>query len=346
MSRFAGRSTAGRLGLSAVCRFGSPRPDGLRRGVAPLLLGAALLGTPAWTAPAWAAGPDAAAAATPGTTMSGSAADTAKPETAPADPVVARVGDQVIHRSDVEAAIETLPENLRSMPPQMLYPSILDQLVDGRALVIEAKKTGLDKDPDVQRAVAAAAERALESAILSKEVAPLVTKAAVQARYDATIAGKPGPEEVHARHILVPTEAEAKSIIAQLDKGADFATLAKKYSKDPGGAQGGDLGFFRKDEMVAPFADAAFALKPGTYSKTPVHTQFGWHVIEVLAVRNAPAPTFAEAAPKLRQAMIQAAVTKVIDQARAGLKIETFNPDGSPMRATDDATPPAAPKAQ
>ncbi|MDE2516991.1 MAG: peptidylprolyl isomerase [Rhodospirillales bacterium] len=303
---------------------------------------------------AWAAGPDAkpaptAAAATPAAPAGAASADAAATpapaaagDAAAADPVVARVGNEVIHRSAVTAAIDTLPDNLRAMPPQVLYPSILEQLVDGRALVIQAKKTGLDKDPEVQQAVHDAAERALESAILSKEVAPMVTEAKVKAEYDKTIAGKPGPEEVHARHILVPTEAEAKSIIEQLNKGADFATLAKKYSKDPGGAQGGDLGFFKKDEMVAPFADAAFALKPGTYTKTPVHTQFGWHVIQVLGVRHAPPPSFAEAAPKLRQEMIQKAVQEVIAKARKGLKIETFNPDGSPIKATDGASPPKA----
>ena len=89
-------------------------------------------------------------------------------------------------------------------------------------------------------------------------------------------------EEVHARHILVKTEAEAKSIIDQLNKGADFAALAKKYSTDPAAASGGDLGYFSRDDMVPAFSAAAFALKPGQYTKTPVKTQFGWHVIKVV----------------------------------------------------------------
>ena len=108
------------------------------------------------------------------------------------------------------------------MPPQTLYPMLLDQLIDGRALVAEARKTGLDHDPTVQRQVAAAEDRALQTAVLSKEVGPTVTDEAVKARYDQEIAGKPGEEEVHARHILVDTEAEAKKIIAQLKGGAEF----------------------------------------------------------------------------------------------------------------------------
>ena len=143
---------------------------------------------------------------------------------------------------------------------------LLDQLIDGRALVSEAHKSGLDKDPAVQRQVTAAEDRALQTAVLSKEVGPIVTDEAVRARYDQDIAGKPGEEEVHAKHILVDNEAEAKKIIADLKGGGDFAALAKQYSKDPGGAQqGGDLGFFKKDEMVPEFADRCIraAARPG-----------------------------------------------------------------------------------
>src|SRR5208282_1030722 len=100
--------------------------------------------------------------------------------------------------------------------------------------------------------------------------------------------------------------------------------LAKKYSKDPGAADGGDLGFFKKDEMVPAFADAAFALKPGQFTQTPVHTQFGWHVILVVEQRQAPAPSFEQAADQLRQQMLQEGVRKEITQARAAANVQTF----------------------
>jgi peptidyl-prolyl cis-trans isomerase C len=258
------------------------------------------------------------------------------------DPIVAKVDGQPIHLSDLKDAVQGLPENLRNMPPQTLYPMLLDQMIDARALIEEAHKSGLDKDPAVQRQVAAAEDRALQSALLNKEVGPSITEQAIRARYDKEIAGKPGEEEVHAKHILVDSEAEAKKIIAQLKAGADFATLAKQYSKDPGGQQGGDLGFFKKDEMVPEFAKAAFALQPGQVSPEPVHTQFGWHVIMVVARRQAPPPTFEQAHDELRQKMIREAVQKVVAQARAAVSVEKFNLDGSPIRATDTAEPPAA----
>ena len=132
--------------------------------------------------------------------------------------------------------------------------------------------------------------------MLHKAIGPEITEAALKARYEKDIANKPGVEEVHARHILVPDKATAEKIIAELDKGASFAELSKKYSKDPGSAKdGGDLGWFKKGEMVPAFSDAAFALKDGQITQSPVHTQFGWHVIQVLGHRKAPPPTFEQA---------------------------------------------------
>ena len=260
-----------------------------------------------------------------------------------ADPVVAKVDGQAIHLSDLKDAVQGLPENLRGMPSQTLYPMLLDQLIDGRVLVAEARKSGLDKDPTVQRQVAAAEDRALQTAVLSKEVGPSVTDEAVHARYEQDLAGKPGEDEVHAKHILVSSEAEAKKIIAQLKGGADFATLAKQNSKDPSGAQqGGDLGFFKKDEMVPEFATAAFALQPGQVSPDPVHSQFGWHVIQLVERRKAEPPSFDAAKDELRQKMIQEGVQKAVAKARASVSVERFNMDGSPVRATDTATPPPA----
>ncbi|MBV9655085.1 MAG: peptidyl-prolyl cis-trans isomerase, partial [Acetobacteraceae bacterium] len=225
------------------------------------------------------------------------------------------------------------------MPGQVLYPMVLDQLVDREALTHAARKDGLDQDPAVQRQMAAASDRALQTALITKEVGPQVSEQAVRARYDQEIAGKPGEEEVHARHILVPTEAEAKDIIAQLKKGGDFAALAKQKSKDPGASQGGDLGFFKKTDMVPEFADAAFALKPGQFTQTPVHTQFGWHVIKVDERKRDEPPSFEQAHDELRQKMIQEDVQRVVADARKDSTIERFNLDGSPAHAAPAASP-------
>jgi peptidyl-prolyl cis-trans isomerase C len=282
----------------------------------------------------------------PNTAPNAAAAAPATPGAAaglkPVDPVVARVNGQEVHLSDITAAAQTLPDQYRNMPTNVLYPLLVDQAVDRLSVVAMARRQGLDKDPEVAHAMERAADQTLQNALMARDVAPQVTEAAIRARYDKDIAGKTGEEEVHARHILVPTEAEALKIIAELKKGADFATLAKANSTDPGAAQGGDLGFFKRGDMLPEFAAAAFAMKPGQISDKPVKTQYGWHVIKVEERRNAPAPTFEEAHDELRQQMIQEGVQRVLAQARQGETIERFNPDGTPVRATDNAEPPPA----
>jgi peptidyl-prolyl cis-trans isomerase C len=139
---------------------------------------------------------------------------------------------------------------------------------------------------------------------------------------------------VHARHILVPTEAEAKSVIAELEKGADFAALAKKYSKDPGAESGGDLGYFGHDDMVKEFADAAFALSPGQYTKTPVKTEFGWHVIKVEDRRAGKPPSFEEAREQLSREIAHGIIDGKLHDLRNAAKIEEFGLDGKPLPAS------------
>lgn len=260
-----------------------------------------------------------------------------------ADPVLATVNGDPIHLSDVKDAADTLPPQARGMPPQQLYPLLLDQLIDARALLVEAQRTGLDKDPEVQRVMRMAQERALESAFLNKTIRPQVTDEAVKARYETEVAGKPAAPEIHARHILVSDEATAKKIIAELKKGGDFAALSKQYSKDPGAAaQGGDLGFFKQGDMVPEFSAVAFALKDNEVSSTAVKTQFGWHVIQVLGRRTAEPPNFDQQRDQIRQTIAQAAVQQEVEAARKAVKVEKFNMDGSTPRATDTAEPPAA----
>ncbi|MDD2877244.1 MAG: peptidylprolyl isomerase [Acidiphilium sp.] len=264
---------------------------------------------------------------------------------APKDPVVATVNGYKIHLSDLAKAAQSLPPQLQQAPPQELYPVLLNRLVDERALLIQARKADVAKKPAVELAMRQAANRALEAAYLREEVKPKLNDAAVKAYYQKHYVGQKQPEEVKARQILVKSEAEANKIIAQLNKGAKFSDLAIKDSIDPGAKNGGELGWFTKDEMVKPFADAAFALKPGTYTKTPVQSQFGWHIIKSQGKRQKPAPSFDEVKDKIRQTMTDQAITDALQNARTGLKIKLFNPDGSPATAPD-ATAPDAPPAK
>ncbi len=237
--------------------------------------------------------------------------------------------------------MQTLPEQLRALPPSMLYPMLLDQLVDRQVIVLQAKKEKMQDDPKVQAAIQRAADMAMQNALLTREIQPLLTPEAIKARYDKEYAGKPGDEEVRAAHILVPDEDKAKDIIAQLDKGADFAALAKANSKDPSAAQNnGELGWFKKGDMLPEFSDAAFALQPGKITEHPVHTRFGWHVIKLEERRTAPPPSLDDVRDDIRQQIIQENVAKVLASAKQGVNIEKFNPDGTPMPPTPPGLPP------
>ena len=276
-----------------------------------------------------------------------------KPAARPVPPspnaVVATVNGDPIRMSDVAAAAQALPPNVaQQVPPQVLFPKLIDQLVSRRALLIQAKKQGLDKDPAVQKQMQAAADQVLQGIALQRAVLPKVTEEAIKAAYDKQYAGKPGEPEIHARHILVDSEAKAKDVIAQLEKGAKFEDLAKKYGdpKDAATQNGGDLGFFKKGDMLPEFSNVAFTLKPNEYTHTPVHTRYGWHVIQVLETRTSQPPTYDQQHDEIKQQVLQADVQAAVAAAKANVKVQLFNANGTPVAPGGTPalpTPPAPP---
>jgi peptidyl-prolyl cis-trans isomerase C len=248
-----------------------------------------------------------------------------------ADPVVGSVEGHLIYLSELGEASKTLPENLRGMPFDTLYPVLLDRMVDHEALVMMAERRGLEQKKQVQRDIQAATERILEGAYLGEVAAPLVTEQAIHARYNKQFANRPATEEVRARHILVTTEAEARKVLEDLKKGADFATVARVLSKDPDAAKGGDLGFFRREQVWPSFADVAFSLQPGQIAPNPVKNEFGWHVVKVEEKRLVAPPSFSDMHDQLRQDLLAAAVQQAIADARGQLTIHRFNLDGSAL---------------
>jgi len=254
------------------------------------------------------------------------------------DVVVAVVNGQKVMRSEVEMMAASLPPQYRQMPLQLIYPALLDQVINTKLLAGEGRKQGLQNDPEVKRRMAMIEDRLVQDAYEQKEMAKQITPAALKAAYDKQIAAAPAEDEVNARHILVKTEDEAKAIIAELKKNGDFAKIAKEKSTDTGsGANGGDLNWFKKGDMVPEFAEAAFKLKKGEVTATPVKTQFGYHVIKLEDRRPAKPPTFEEMEEELRAQMERELSTKMVDQMREKAQIERFNIDGS--KITDEKKP-------
>ncbi|GAN53076.1 peptidylprolyl isomerase [Tanticharoenia sakaeratensis] len=291
------------------------------------LLSATTLATASLAAPAPAAAPAAPAAA---------------PN--PNQPLVS-VNGQIITLADVQRAAANLPPQLQNQAsPQQLFGILINQLVQQRAVQIAAYKEGLDKQADVHARMQAAADGALQNAYLAQKVTPEVTDAAMQSYYQANYAKAKPEEQVHARHILVASEAQAKDIIAQLNHGADFAKLATQLSTDKGsaGSNGGDLGWFKRGDMLPAFSDAAFKMKPNTITQTPVKTQYGWHVIQVLGTRDAPVPSYDSVKGEIRQKLIQQDVRSAVDAAMKGVKIVQYDQQGKPMATPVQTTTPSA----
>jgi peptidyl-prolyl cis-trans isomerase C len=257
------------------------------------------------------------------------------------DPVVAIVDGTQLHRSEVEAVARALPEQYRQIPLPQIYGMLLDRAIDFRLLAQAAEAADVAEDPGVQTALEQARAGVLRDAYVKQKIAAGTTEDKLRTRYQE-IKDDEGftQEEVHARHILVGSEAEAKEVIAALEGGADFATLAGERSVDPSArSNGGDLGFFRRGQMVPEFAEAAFALEPGQRTEEPVQTQFGWHVIEVME-RRMGTPTFEETEPRLRQELAREIVLALVADLRDDAEIERFNLDGSPMQIVPEGGAP------
>ena len=256
----------------------------------------------------------------------------------PVDPnaVVATIGGKPITEADLAMAEGELSQQFAQLPAEQRRAAALSAAIEIKVMAAKAMADGLDKDADFQRRAAFLQERALHGEIVEKEVVDKITDDEVRARYDKEIAAQPAVNEVHARHILVKTKEEAEGIIKELDGGAKFEDLANKHTTDPSGkTSGGDLGWFGPGQMVPEFEKAAMALEPGSYTKEPVQTQFGWHVIKVEDKRPKQPPAFEQVKDQIRSAVLRDKYFALVKELRAAAKVEI--PDEALKKAVDAA---------
>jgi peptidyl-prolyl cis-trans isomerase C len=233
------------------------------------------------------------------------------------DTVLARINGEPITRAEVRSFIAQQKQPVAE-------DQALQELINVELLYQEARKAGIDKDPAVQIEVKRATEGVIASNYLKRFLENLkIDEAALKARYEQEIKKSfTDQKEYKARHILLDSKEAAEDIIRQLDQGADFAELAKKHSTGPSGKNGGDLGWFEPGQMVKDFSDAAIQLKPGSYSKTPVKTQFGWHVILLEDSRPVEPPAFEAVRQQLATQMTAEALRKHMEELRQKARIE------------------------
>lgn len=261
----------------------------------------------------------------------------------PSDPVVGRVNGEAIYRSDIMRHLQMAGPQVQQIPPDMIYPQILQKILTTKIVAQKGYAAGIQNDAEVKKRVKDLESQVVAEAYIHKQIEPKITDAKIKARYDELATKYKPQDEVRARHILVKTEAEAQKVISDLKGGADFAKLAGEKSQDTGSAkQGGDLGYFVRDAMVKEFATAAFGMKVGEVSTAPVKTDFGYHIIKVEDKRKSSPPPLAEVKDQISNQLGQEMTNDEVKAMEAKAKIEKFNLDGTPMKAKADA--PAAKK--
>src|SRR5882757_6946614 len=263
-----------------------------------------------------------------------------------ANPVLAKVNGADIRQSDLALAEEELGPSLAQMDPATKNENVLGFLIDMKIVAKAAEEKKIADREDFKTRLAFARNRLLMDNLLAVEGKAATTDEAMKKVYEEASKQITGEQEVHARHILVETEDEAKTIKAELDKGADFAELAKKKSKDPGASDGGDLGFFTKEQMVPEFSAVAFVLDPGKISD-PVKSQFGWHIIKVEEKRSRKAPDFEQVKAQIETYVTRKAQADYVAKLREAAKVErTDKPEdtakaAAPADAAKDAPKPS-----
>lgn len=265
----------------------------------------------------------AAAIAVPGLAL----AQTPKP--------AATIDGVPITEEELKIARDDLGPSLQRMDEKQRQAYVLDYLIDLKLLARAAEKQKIDQEPQFTRLLAHLRNRALMESMMEKSGAEGVTGDKVQKFYEEATKGLLPEEEAKARHILVPTEDEAKKAQARVKGGEDFAKVAAELSKDPGsGKEGGDLGWFTKDRMVKEFAEAAFALKAGEIS-APVKSQFGWHVIKLEDKRTKPVPPLSDVKDELSRYLVQKAQQDLVLKLRSEAKIERAEPVAAPDKPAE-----------
>ena len=240
-------------------------------------------------------------------------------------PIVANVNNEDISLETIIHAMNELPSEIQSQPFMSYYEDLLERVIDIKLFAQEGKKMKLDEEPSVRAAIDFVIEKVLMQAFLSKYVQENIKEENIKASYNNFIADETSREEIKASHILMDTESEAIDVINMLNDGDDFAELAKNKSTGPSGPSGGDLGWFKRGQMVPPFEKAAFSLNKNEITQRPVQTQFGWHVIKIFDKRIPEAPSYESMKSKLIQDLERKIVSKKIQNLRNDALIEKLS---------------------
>lgn len=260
------------------------------------------------------------------------------------DTVLAKVGSEEITESEMALAAADFANELAQVPEAQRRGILINVLVDMELLAQAGVEAGLDKTPEFEERVEFLRRRALRNAYVEQELVEGLSDADVKAEYDKQVGTFQPQEELRARHILVATKEDADRIVGELDAGGSFEELAGKNSTDGTAQNGGDLGYFSRGQMVDAFEEAAFALEPGAYTKEPVQTQFGFHIIKLEDKRMSAPPPLEEVDEQVRTVLLRQKFESTMAGLREKYTVEILDPSLAPPPApapADGAAPPA-----
>ena len=247
--------------------------------------------------------------------------------------VVALIGTEEISLDEVKAFVAEVPQ-LAEVPFEQVYPNILEMMINDKVIANGANRYGIQKDPQIKRMIKAAGDQIIAQAYMSKRLESALTEEDLKEAYDEEVKNFKPEEEIHARHILVPTEKQAQDILIQLKAGADFGLLADQKSIDKNAPQG-DLGYFTREMMIPEFADAVFSMKKGQMSG-PIQTVYGWHIIQVEDRRPTQPPAFEQVKDQMQHLAMEKKIPQILEQEREFQKVKILRPTLDPEKTSTE----------
>ena len=242
-------------------------------------------------------------------------------------PFLAIVNGEKIYESQIHKTHSELPQQYQQLPFDILKPMLLDRAINQQLLIVSGKKANLENDKQVKKRIKILSDRVVAETFLERNISKKVNEKAIKEDYENFLKNSEPEPLVHARHILLKTKSDALSVIKELNNGENFIELVKKRSIDKSNIEDGDLGFFKHSEMVKSFANAAFSIKPGSYSNKPIKTELGWHIIFVEEKKDGKYPSLQEAHDSLVSKLTQKTVADLIQDLRSKANIFIPKPE-------------------
>ena len=247
------------------------------------------------------------------------------------DVIVAKVEGTPIYRKAVLRAFTGLPPKIKEKGIESIYATLLERMIQQHLLVLNGRKDNLAADPRVKARLKELEDVVIGEIYLNVLIEKDMTPGFLEKQYQAFLEKNPPTEQIHARHILLKTETDAKNVIGHIAAGKTFEDAAREFSTGPSAANGGDLGFFKRTDMVKAFSDAAFTMREGEVSKAPVKTRFGWHVIQVVARKVEKAPSFEQLKPQLMRRAGRNVAVRIMEKLVDDAQVERFTFEGKPL---------------